>query len=871
MKMICSALTLALLIAACTAPPPSASPTPLPVPLLLATRPAQATDAAIASITSVPSEPAPTRTPSASLAAQPVIHLQQRIVLRDLPGVGKSPRALAVLGDKVFTANSETNNLAVIQDNRVVRFIPVGNRPNVLAVDPGGMRLYVANNGDKSVSLIENDKVTLTAPLNEELTSLLVFEGKLYGGAQSKPEIIVLDLSTLRVQARLAMPNSFSVINLAGDPVHHRIYADLYEKTAVIDTTSSRILNVLPLKGSYYTLVPDSKNDRLLVCIYDGKEQVDYLVAIEPLTGKEVGRVRVGNDARGGAITGDGLHVYVANAYSNTISVVDPSFMASLMTIPVGLEPSAVALDDVNHRLYIANQNSHSVSVLNTENQKLEATIPLTMFPTALESNEEAGKIYIANASTDSVFVVQDARVVREISVGHHPIDLARDAATNQLFVANRADGTLSVINELDFSVRATAPITRVVSTVAVDANRGRVYTSGVILDKNTLMPLGNLLVRGYSLWPPYPPDFLRVNATGDRLYALAWNGVPGSNSREILYSVDSKTLESKPMSVNGNVSAIVVDTENGRVYSADTHPIGYSSTLVAFDANDRSIISLPIPGRTLGMALNPRTHHLFLAHASSGERTYGPTPIPSDNLVEVIDTQSFGLVATLTMQAPGKMATLGDTIYAVSREDGSVSMIEDAALPIPPSPTPTVTPSPWPTATRATPLQATRQPSATNTAFRLATPLSCAISVPAQYAARWTADMQARTGCPTRQPESVGFAVQVFQRGTMLWRSDEQRIYVLYSDKTWSAFDDTWTSSLIDDSCPTVTVQAGLVKPKRGFGKIWCEQATVRTKIGAATGIEAGNDAAKVIAMERGLLIGNNHVWFLFSDGRWE
>ncbi len=864
MKTGFAALALVFL-AACASPPvPPATPSPIPVPPITLT--SQAPDTA-SRATALPSA---THSAQASATAPNALAVQQRLSLRELPGAGRRPVAIAVLGDKVYTANSETNNLAVIQDNRVVRFIPVGSRPAALAADTVSKRLYVANNGDKSISLVENDQVTLTSPIGEELTSLLVSEGRLYAGSQSKPNILLLDPATLTLQTRLTMPDGFGIINLAADAVHHRIYADLYEKTAVIDSTSLRVLNTIPLKGSFYTLVPDPFNDHLLASIYDSTTQSDYLVALEPLTGKETGRAKIGNDSHGGVITGDGDFVYVANSYTNDISVIGPRFMSSLATIPVGLSPVAVALDDARHRLYIANSDSHSVNVLNTENQKLEATIPLAMFPTALETNQDAGRVYVANASTDSVFVVEGSRVVKEIAVGHHPIDLARDATSNQVYVANRADGTLSVINELDFGVRATVPITRMLSTVAVDAGQARVLTSGVMLDKNTLAPLGPLLVRGYMLWPPYPPDFIRVNPKSERLYALAWNGTPGSNSREILYTIDAKTLETRPMGGSGNVSAIVVDAENSRVYSAETHPIVYNSTLLAFDANDKQILSLPLPGRTLGMALNPQTHHLFLAHASTGERPYGPTPIPSDNLLEVIDTRSFGLVATLTVQAPGKMARLGNTIYVVGRNDGAVSLIQDAAMPVPPSPTPTLTPTPWPT---STPTTITRLPVSTLTLIRPATPLACAIKIPAQFAARWTADIQVRTGCPTQPLKIVGMAMQPFEGGTLFWRSDERHIYVLYSDKTWSIFDDMWTSALPEDSCPSVSVRQGMVKPRRGFGKVWCEQPSVRAKLGAATANEIGGDGAPTLAFERGLLLGTNQdlLWFLSSDGKWQ
>ncbi len=859
MKTLFAALALVLL-AACAPALVPATPPPMPV-----------SPSALASPTLGASAlPSAAPTSQVTATAPNAVTVQQRVPLRELPGAGRRPVAIAVLGDKVYTANSETNNLAVIQENRVVRFIPVGSRPSALAADAVSKRLYVANNGDKSISLVENDKVTLTSPIGEELTSLLVLEGRLFAGSQSKPNILVLDPASLAIQNRLTMADTFGVINLAADPVHHRLYADLYEKTAVIDSSSLRVLNTLPLKGSYYTLVPDPFNDRLLVSIYDRAAQSDYLVALEPLTGKETGRVKIGNDSHGGVITGDGYFVYVANSYTNDVSVISPQFVSSVMTIPVGLSPVAVALDDTRHRLYVANSDSHSVNVLNTENQKLEATIPLAMFPTALETNESTGRVYIANASTDSVFVLEGSRVVKEIAVGHHPIDLARDALSNQVYVANRADGTLSVINELDYGVRATLPITRMLSTVALDTARARILTSGVILDKNTLAPLGPLLVRGYTLWPPYPPDFVRVDPNSERIYVLAWNGTPGSNSREILYAIDAKTLEPQPMAGSGNVSAIVIDAENGRVYSADTHPLANTSTLLAFDANDRPILSLPLPGRTLGMALNPQTHHLFLSHASTGERPFGGTPVPADNLIEVLHTQSWGLVATLTVQAPGKMARLGNTIYVVGRNDGAVSMIQDADMSVPPSPTPTRTPTPWPT---STPTAAIRPPSPTPTIVHPPTPLACAIPIPAQFATRWNADIQSRTGCPTQPAKSVGFAMQPFEGGTMFWRSDERHVYVLFSDKSWSVFDDNWTSGLPDDSCPSVSVRQGAAKPRRGFGKVWCDQANVRAKIGAATANESGGDAAPALAFERGLLLGTNQniVWFLFTDGKWQ
>jgi hypothetical protein len=106
-----------------------------------------------------------------------------------------------------------------------------------------------------------------------------------------------------------------------------------------------------------------------------------------------------------------------------------------------------------------------------------------------------------------------------------------------------------------------------------------------------------------------------------------------------------------------------------------------------------------------------------------------------------------------------------------------------------------------------------------------------------------------------------------------MFWREDEKRIYVLYADKTWAVFDDTWTNALPEDSCPSVTVSAGLIKPKRGFGKVWCEQSPARTKIGAAVEPEQGAVVVPTQRFLHGQMFGGaqGEVYVLYADNTWE
>lgn len=826
----------------------------LPVCMLLACTPPAA-----------PTPPPPTLTPLPSATFTPTrlptlatLGVQERIPLRDLPGVGRAPRAIVALGDKFYTANTLTDNLAVIQNERVVKLIPVP-RPVALATDLQ-QRLYVAS-ADKTIHLIVNDHITRTQNLAEEPTVLLFQDNRLFVGMATQPHIVVLDPATLQTTRIFTLANIYGILNLTGDPTRQRLYALAYEKLLILDANTGQVLATHTTPQSYYTLLISPSGDTLYVTSYDATTNTQHLVALDPLTGVARGRVQIGSDPRSALSSRDGARVYVANSFSNTVSVVDARTMTVLTTVAVAVQPHALAFDSNARRLYVANYGSDNVNVIDLQTHQVITTIPLAMNVTALIANASAQRVYVANASTDSVFVVEGGRVVKEIIVGRHPIDLIHDATNARLIVANRADGTLTLVDETTWNVRVTPTITRTLSTLALDTARARLFADGVILDAQTLTPQGHLALRGMTLGSLTTPQLIHINPNLNRLYAVAWNGVPGSNSRHVTYSVDSHTLQQRTiLTYAGNHEHLAIDPHTNRVFVAGMHPMAFTSELNVFDANDQKVLGLILPARPMGMLLNPATNHLFL---SLSPMRSSPTPTPLTELLIVLDTNSLGQVARWQMTAPGKMTRLGNTIYVANRDDGSLTVIQDAPVPTPPSPTPTFTPTPYPT---LTPTRAGATPRATHT------PLACAI--PRLLPPRWTNEMATRLGCPSETERSGNYARQKFERGTLFWREEDKRILVLFDDHTWLQFNDTWTSALPEDTCPQVSVTPPLVKPKRGFGKLWCEQTAVRAKLGAATEDEVGLYSALTQRAERGLVFtgrGRTEFYVLYNDGTWE
>ena len=109
--------------------------------------------------------------------------------------------------------------------------------------------------------------------------------------------------------------------------------------------------------------------------------------------------------------------------------------------------------------------------------------------------------------------------------------------------------------------------------------------------------------------------------------------------------------------------------------------------------------------------------------------------------------------------------------------------------------------------------------------------------------------------GCPiTSGRSSVATAYVPFEGGQMLWRQDNNSIYVLYNDGRWARYDDLWQEG--DDPEYTCGEPSSPPTPLRGFGRIWCDHAAVRAALGNVTAAEIGDSAGSVQDFVNGTLL---------------
>ena len=183
---------------------------------------------------------------------------------------------------------------------------------------------------------------------------------------------------------------------------------------------------------------------------------------------------------------------------------------------------------------------------------------------------------------------------------------------------------------------------------------------------------------------------------------------------------------------------------------------------------------------------------------------------------------------------APAPTPTTGDA----ARPAGDPPSTSTALPPV----APTTTPAP------------TEVPSSTPIPEPTATP-PCALGADTRLTSAW---IRNEMGCPQGAGAIVWVAGQTFERGTMLWRSDTDRVTALFGNGAWTEFLDRWAEGSPIPS--RGTPPAGRLVPQRGFGYIWGIHDQVAQGLGWALEDERGY-CARVQSFERGFLLRSERV----------
>lgn len=575
----------------------------------------------------------PTPAPDSRPGLQPIADIR----LRHLPGTGGSPAALAILGDRLYVANWATDNVSVIEGDRVTAVIDIGGGPSALAADPVRRRVYVANQRARGISILEDGRLQAQQKVDGAPRSLAVAGDRLFVGLDDRGSILVYDTDTLEPVAEITLPNTFAVFSMetAGDRLFAKAFGHIYS----VDMAANRIDKDIVLTDTYITLAVGAGPSHILADHYDLATQESLLVVLDATTGQIIGKTVVGGDQRGIAVDRATGRAYVVSQFTRQVFVVDLSEMAVVARVPVGLEPEAVVLDPRAARLYVANRGSQSISVIDTANNRVIATIPLTINPQGVAIDAERGTVYVAVPATASLLAVTGQRVSNEIVIGGHPTDVAVDERRQRAYVVDRAGSRGVMVDLRAGTIVGQVSLAPGAGGAQVDPIRERVYLGDAILDAASGELVGRLAVP--TIYGTTEPP-VKVLPASDRLYVVAPNGIPGSNYGLIIISALAGDPPAWEESRFGGVSTVGLAWDSGtdRLYStAFRFGTAWLYAEEGSTGTDRSRLELAY--YPAAMALYPPAHRLAL-----GLVAMGPSDVKQENLLRLMDTRTMKVTA---------------------------------------------------------------------------------------------------------------------------------------------------------------------------------------------------------------------------------
>jgi YVTN family beta-propeller protein len=153
--------------------------------------------------------------------------------------------------------------------------------------------------------------------------------------------------------------------------------------------------------------------------------------------------------------------------------------------ITIGGKPHAVVLSADNRFAYVTQSASNSLAVVDAQAKRVVASIPVGTQPTgiALDASAAGTRLVVVNAGADSLSVVDPdaARVVATVPVGHQPAGIAianpgsgiAEADSAEVYVANSGADSVTVIDGVSLKAIATIAVAGGPESIVIPQNGG--------------------------------------------------------------------------------------------------------------------------------------------------------------------------------------------------------------------------------------------------------------------------------------------------------------------------------------------------------------------------------------------------------------
>jgi DNA-binding beta-propeller fold protein YncE len=274
-------------------------------------------------------------------------------------------------------------------------------------------------------------------------------------------------------------------------------------------------------------------------------------------------------------------------------------------------------VDDTARRLYVSH-NTH-VDVFDADSGAVAGKIANTDGVHGIAIARESGRGFTSNgrASTVTIFDLKTLKPLGEVKTGKGPDAIIYDPSSKRVFAFNGGGDSATAIDSADGKVAGTIELGGGPEFAVADGG-GHVFVN--LEDKSELVKLDSQKLAVSERWAVAPcesPSSMAMDRKNRRIF------IGCRNRKMAVVNADTgKVITTVP--IGDRVDASAWDPDAGLIFNSNGDG---TMTVVHQDSPDKYTVveNVKTQSGSKTMALDMKTHHLFLPAAS-----YGPSPAPT-------------------------------------------------------------------------------------------------------------------------------------------------------------------------------------------------------------------------------------------------
>jgi len=269
-------------------------------------------------------------------------------------------------------------------------------------------------------------------------------------------------------------------------------------------------------------------------------------------------------------------------------------------------------VDEGARRLYVS--HGTQVEVLDVDSGAIVGKIPNTLGVHGIALVPELGRGFVSDGQTSTVtiFNLKTLETIGQVPTGKKPDGIIFDPATSQVFAFNGGSNSVTVISAAEGKVAGTVDLGGGPEFAVADG-QGHVFNN--LEDQNQVVKIDSAKLVVEQRWPLAPceaPSSMAMDRPNRRLFI-------GCRSK-VMAVVDAdsgKVITTVP--IGDHVDATAFDPDSRLIFNSNGEG---TVTVVRQDTPDKysvveTVKTLP---KAKTMALDSKTHHLFLSTAEDGQ-----------------------------------------------------------------------------------------------------------------------------------------------------------------------------------------------------------------------------------------------------------